>query len=1021
MDSFDDILGEPAANRAQAGAKFRPKAKPRPRKEIPASVHPTVSSNTKEDTAILPITDVGTLESIQPADVDNKLNNEFGSSIANSAENFTKNNEGSFSGVPNLDDTTKLILVNPSSQVVATSEGVVSIDALPKEVAVTDINGDWHFSFRQSETEADSVGLDVDHSADISPEPVTLTPAGSDFKTSVQALDIADDRLKDPFTLSITTPEIVGTKLPGNECSISDDLHSEAAILDGNGKLHPNNKKLAEEVDSLGLDLDPFEDNLHGHVTSKSRGGGKFKPKAKIHPKNETSTSLPSAPSTAAEEKPVMLSSTSLETEQYAQPVAENKLTNEDGLSAVTLEIVGTREPSKDNECSFPDKRSSESIKSSSQLVMGEDAGSRDALQSEVAMCDSNSVWHSSIGMLSSEVDCMGFELEPFGDNEGEGSLFHAETSTLLASNNKDMEENFGIPACSSIDSSALRVCDSVEPHTCSDPHMAPDPVTCGEDAFSNQYGDFQIENGRLDTEFQEAGTFSGMESLDFMSEANIASGRQTGKFRPKPKMKTGKEKHSIAISHPQAESVLHLQGPQLVTSETGYMASVPAFPADCEQDDSMRFGEFIPSDPASIIMMNEELRNLAETSHSDGPILGDILHSEDVPEIPVEVNAKIGKGEASTASNLPQKQKQSATAGEENDGGKSSRKLRKRVAFQLIDEQDDGANDDVSAEPPSNSSIDEDEDEDNNDEYKVESKSQKKRAPRKSKKPEAENGKPLRKRKKANEAADQSTVKPPKKFSHSTRRNRRCVDKALLETPEDEIDPQRLPIKDLILLAEHKERLASKEAAALKTPLTNLSSSNSFHEEDPFNGEEAFASEQGRGSDDDEPGYEVPISDRLINYQSYMDKTPRTRWSKQDTELFYEAVRQFGTDFSMIQQLFPGRTRHQVKLKFKKEERQYPFRLSEALASRSKDHSHFQLVIERLQQASQAEQHSNREDSVGLTVEEEVEGLETETNEAAKPEEDEEVVIKDQEVDFAEVHSPVKSYASDDGPDDWI
>lgn len=136
-----------------------------------------------------------------------------------------------------------------------------------------------------------------------------------------------------------------------------------------------------------------------------ARGGGKFKPKAKTHPRNETSTSLPSAPSTATEEKPVTLSSTSLETEQYAQPVAENKLTNEDGLSVVTLEIVGTREPSKDNECSFPDKRSSESIKSSSQLVTGEDAGSRDALQSEVAMCDSNSVWHSSIGMLSSEVE----------------------------------------------------------------------------------------------------------------------------------------------------------------------------------------------------------------------------------------------------------------------------------------------------------------------------------------------------------------------------------------------------------------------------------------------------------------------------------------------------------------------------------------------------------------------------------------------------------------------------------------
>jgi transcription factor TFIIIB component B'' len=115
------------------------------------------------------------------------------------------------------------------------------------------------------------------------------------------------------------------------------------------------------------------------------------------------------------------------------------------------------------------------------------------------------------------------------------------------------------------------------------------------------------------------------------------------------------------------------------------------------------------------------------------------------------------------------------ATASEENEGGKSSRKLRKRVAFQLIDEPDDEANDNgsLSAEPPSNSSVDEDEDYD--DEFRVESKSQKKRAPRKSKKPEAENGKPVRKRKKANEAADQSTKEPPKKFSHSTRRNRRC------------------------------------------------------------------------------------------------------------------------------------------------------------------------------------------------------------------------------------------------------
>lgn len=34
-------------------------------------------------------------------------------------------------------------------------------------------------------------------------------------------------------------------------------------------------------------------------------------------------------------------------------------------------------------------------------------------------------------------------------------------------------------------------------------------------------------------------------------------------------------------------------------------------------------------------------------------------------------------------------------------------------------------------------------------------------------------------------------------------------MNKELLQTPEDEIDPQKVPMKDLILLAEYKERLA--------------------------------------------------------------------------------------------------------------------------------------------------------------------------------------------------------------------
>ncbi|KAG6692570.1 hypothetical protein I3842_10G121000 [Carya illinoinensis] len=761
------------------------------------------------------------------------------------------------------------------------------------------------------------------------------------------------------------------------------------------------------------MDLDDtFCDDILGTVKSKPKAGGKFQPKAKASAKNGTSTSVPSAPSGSTDENSVRLTPSGLETKQYAQPVvAEDKLTTADGISAATSEIVCINQKSKDNESSFTDNKSLESVKTSSQHVIGEDIGSKDALHPEVGTSESNIGWHSCIGILSAEIDSMEFELEPFG-----GILSEADATN------------------------ALRSCDAAEPQTHPYAHINQDTVTCREAGVSNKGGDVRIDNGRSETE--EAGAFSGMEDLDFMSQDNIPFGLHAGKFRPKPKMKAIKEKPSTDTSHPEVESVMHSQAPELVPSDTGYanVNSVSAFPADDLQDNSMRFDDFITLDPTSEISMNEESINLAKTSYSDGPVLRDTLHSEDVPEILTELDSNCRRGEASTSSDLLQKCTRSATVDEENNDGKSSgnlnndgkslRKLRKKVSFQLIDEPDGEVNENggFSGEPPTDSNIGKVEDRDDEDEYRVESDeefrvesmSQKKRAPRKSKKSGVENGKPVQKRKKANEAADQSTKEPPKKFSHSTRRNRRHVDKVLLETPEDEIDPQRLPIKDLILLAEYKERLASKEAETSKTPLTNLRSYNSFPKESSYNGEATFVSEQGRGSDD-QPSYEVP-TDPFINYQSFMDKTPSTRWSKQDTELFYEAVRQFGTDFSMIQQLFPGRTRHQVKLKFKKEERHYPIRLSEALTSRAKDHSHFQLVIERLQQASQAED-AYVDDEVARTGKEEEEIVELTTQakeEVAKPEQDGEVVVEDHEADLGEVHSPAKSDVGDDNLYDW-
>lgn len=59
---------------------------------------------------------------------------------------------------------------------------------------------------------------------------------------------------------------------------------------------------------------------------------------------------------------------------------------------------------------------------------------------------------------------------------------------------------------------------------------------------------------------------------------------------------------------------------------------------------------------------------------------------------------------------------------------------------------------------------------------------------------------------------------------------------------------------------------------------------------------------------------------------------TPTDRWSTRDTDAFYEALRMFGTDFSIISHMFPGRTRRNIKHKFVKEERSDPARIKAAL-----------------------------------------------------------------------------------------
>ncbi|WVZ95684.1 hypothetical protein U9M48_041418 [Paspalum notatum var. saurae] len=179
-----------------------------------------------------------------------------------------------------------------------------------------------------------------------------------------------------------------------------------------------------------------------------------------------------------------------------------------------------------------------------------------------------------------------------------------------------------------------------------------------------------------------------------------------------------------------------------------------------------------------------------------------------------------------------------------------------------------------------------------------------------------------------------------PEKLTHRIRQRRTKEVKTLLETPREEIDPMKLSAAHLRLLQEARERVNPKQ-----TP-SGPSSNTSFGLEDiddfDYRGEEAM------NFDNERTDNHLQNAPKL-NYHSYMNKPTRGKWSKSDTDLFYQGLRQFGSDFAMIQQLFPDKTRHQVRQKFKSEEKKNPLLVHDAIIHRSGDNQYFKKVIKQL------------------------------------------------------------------------
>ncbi|KAK7385499.1 hypothetical protein VNO78_31221 [Psophocarpus tetragonolobus] len=382
----------------------------------------------------------------------------------------------------------------------------------------------------------------------------------------------------------------------------------------------------------------------------------------------------------------------------------------------------------------------------------------------------------------------------------------------------------------------------------------------------------------------------------------------------------------------------------------------------DCQSMDS-------GGNQTSEIPVHEELTNAAEA---------DLLQA-DVTRDKGDVNKRERDGSTLCSQ---RKKKKSSIIDEEDKSGKTLRQLRRRaVCIPANSSSNEDVEDNSDLDPPYNSNGDELPE--NDDDYELDHSSKKKKVSTSSqKKSVAKNGKTSQKRRKANDDSEK-TKELPKKFSHSTRRRKRCVNKALLEIPEDELDLQRLPMRDVILLAEHRERLAKKEASTSNNSPTNQSGGNSLHEAGGYNEWEYPGSEDGNDTFDDQANEGITSSSQLFNYQILQERTPRGNWSKQDTERFYEAVRTMGTDFSMIQLLFPDKTRHQIKLKFKNEDKKNRLCLDDAINSHTKAHSR-DLWIEQVKLASTKAEDPSGDASDFMMAEEAVD-LTAGTNEVAE------------------------------------
>ncbi|KAI6136293.1 hypothetical protein F5141DRAFT_994932 [Pisolithus sp. B1] len=73
----------------------------------------------------------------------------------------------------------------------------------------------------------------------------------------------------------------------------------------------------------------------------------------------------------------------------------------------------------------------------------------------------------------------------------------------------------------------------------------------------------------------------------------------------------------------------------------------------------------------------------------------------------------------------------------------------------------------------------------------------------------------------------------------------------------------------------------------------------------------------------------------KFVNSGTYAKRFRGSRWSAEETELFYDALSQFGENYELISYVLPGRDRKACKNKFKAEDKRNPNRIDFCLKNR--------------------------------------------------------------------------------------